>query len=105
MIPSNCNSHSQNPGTTHHPVVNVPGTDRWYVAYHRHAIPCGSGYKRQNCLVRMEFSGDGSIKPMDPMTTPFEAGDVGEPIVEGKGPAWEVFEKPRRLVAEALPQT
>jgi beta-xylosidase len=72
-------------GTAHHDVVNVPGTDRWYVAYHRHAIPGGSGYKRQVCLVRMEFNPDGSIKPMDPMTTPFKAGDVGEPLVNGKG--------------------
>lgn len=72
-------------GTGHHSVVNVPGTDRWYVVYHRHAIPDGSGYKREVCLARMEFNADGSIKPMDPMTTPFKSGDVGEPIVNGKG--------------------
>lgn len=71
--------------TAHHGVVNVPGTDRWYVAYHRHAIPEGSGYKREVCLVRMEFNPDGSIKPMDPMTTPFKPGDVGEPIINGRG--------------------
>jgi Glycosyl hydrolases family 43 len=70
-------------GTAHHSVVNVPGTDRWYVAYHRHAIPGGGGYKRETCLVRMEFDADGSIKPMDPMTTPFHAGDRGEPVVAG----------------------
>jgi beta-xylosidase len=67
-------------GTAHHSVVNVPGTDRWYVAYHRHAIPGGNGYKRETCLVRMEFNEDGSIKPMDPMTSPFKPDDVGEPI-------------------------
>ncbi len=72
-------------GTAHHSVVNVPGTDRWYVAYHRHAIPGGGGYKRETCLVRMEFNADGSIKPMDPLTSPFKPGDVGEPIVNGKG--------------------
>lgn len=66
--------------TAHHGVVNVPGTDHWYVAYHRHAIPDGSGYKRQVCLARMEFNEDGSIKPMDPMVSPFQPGDVGEPI-------------------------
>jgi len=71
--------------TAHHGVVNVPGTDRWYVAYHRHAIPDGSGYKRQVCLARMEFNPDGSIKPMDPMAAPFNPGDVGEPLVNGKG--------------------
>ncbi|MEO7934384.1 MAG: family 43 glycosylhydrolase [Chthoniobacterales bacterium] len=72
-------------GTAHHSVVNVPGTDRWYVAYHRHAVPGGGGYKREVCLVRMEFNPDGSIKPMDPMVVPFKLGDLGEPISHGKG--------------------
>lgn len=71
--------------TAHHGVVNVPGTDRWYVAYHRHAIPDGSGYQREICLARMEFNPDGSIKPMDPMIAPFQPGDIGEPISNGKG--------------------
>lgn len=67
-------------GTGHHSVVNVPGTDRWYVAYHRHAIPDGSGYKRETCLARMEFNPDGTIRPMDPMVPAFQPGDIGEPI-------------------------
>jgi len=72
-------------GTGHHSVVNVPGTDRWYVAYHRHAIPDGSGYKRETCLARMEFNLDGSIRPIDPMVPAFQPGDTGEPIVNGRG--------------------
>jgi beta-xylosidase len=71
--------------TAHHSVLNIPGTDRWYVAYHRHAIPGGSGYQRETCLVRMEFNPDGSIKPMDPMKPAFLPGDRGEPLVNGKG--------------------
>lgn len=67
-------------GTGHHSVVNVPGTDRWYVAYHRHAIPGGGGYQRETCLARMEFAPDGSILPMDPMQSPFAPGDRGEPV-------------------------
>jgi hypothetical protein len=66
-------------------VVNVPGTDRWYVAYHRHALPQGGGYQRQTVLARMEFDGEGNIKPMDPLAVPFKPGDVGEPIVNGRG--------------------
>ena len=77
--------HDAAVATAHHSVVNVPGTDRWYVAYHRHAIPGGNGYQRETNLVRMEFNQDGSIKPMDPLTTPFKPGDVGEPIVNGQG--------------------
>eukprot|EP01034_Spumella_vulgaris_P030303 gene30303-37496_t len=72
-------------GTAHHSVVNVPGTDRWYVAYHRHALPQGGGYQRQTVLARMEFDSEGNIKPMDPLSTPFKPGDIGEPIVNGKG--------------------
>jgi hypothetical protein len=72
-------------GTAHHSVVNVPGTDRWYAAYHRHALPVGSGYQRETLLVKMEFDADGAIRPMDPLAAPFKPGDVGEPIVNGKG--------------------
>jgi hypothetical protein len=43
----------------------VPGTDRWYVAYRRHAIPYVSGYNSEVCLVRVDLNPDGSIKPMD----------------------------------------
>lgn len=72
-------------GTGHHSVVNIPGTARWYVVYHRHAIPDGGGYQRETCLARMEFNPDGSIKPIDPMIEPFTPGDIGEPIINGKG--------------------
>jgi beta-xylosidase len=72
-------------GTGHHSVVNVPGTDRWYVAYHRHAIPGGSGFKRETCLVQMKFNPDGTIQPMDPMEPAFPPGSDGEPIINGKG--------------------
>ena len=72
-------------GTAHHSVVNVPGTDRWYVAYHRHALPQGGGYQRQTVLARMEFDSAGNILPMDPLKSAFQPGDTGEPIINGKG--------------------
>jgi hypothetical protein len=77
--------HGAAVGTAHHSVVNVPGTDRWYVAYHRHALPQGGGYQRETVLARMEFDSAGNIKPIDPLTAPFKPGDIGEPIVDGKG--------------------
>ncbi|EDY82596.1 glycosyl hydrolase, family 43 [Verrucomicrobiia bacterium DG1235] len=67
-------------GAAHHSIVNVPGTDRWYVAYHRHAVPGGGGYKRETCIVRMEFDDEGNIIPMDPMSLSFPPGSLGEPI-------------------------
>ncbi len=67
-------------GTGHHSVVQVPGTDRWYMFYHRHAIPNGNGYLRETCLARMEFDADGRIKPVDPLAPAFPAGSPGEPM-------------------------
>ena len=78
--------HGVAKGTGHNGVVNVPGTDRWYVCYHRHAIPNGNGFIREVCLARMEFNPDGTIKPMDPMVSAFPEGSAGEPILNGKGP-------------------
>lgn len=72
--------HGLAKGTGHHSLVNVPGTDRWYVAYHRHAIPIGSGYQRETCLARMEFNPDGSIREIDPLVPAFPAGSPGEPL-------------------------
>jgi beta-xylosidase len=67
-------------GTGHHSVVQVPGTDRWYMFYHRHAIPKGNGYIRETCLARMEFDIEGRIKPVDPLAPAFSVGSPGEPL-------------------------
>ena len=72
-------------GTAHHSVVNVPGTDRWYACYHRHAIPDGSGFKREVCLTPMLFDDAGNILPMDPMVPAFPDGSKGEPLQDGRG--------------------
>ena len=61
-------------GTGHHSVINVPGTDRWYIFYHRHAIPNGSGYIRETCLSQMEFGPDGRIEKVDPLVGAFTDG-------------------------------
>jgi beta-xylosidase len=78
--------HGAAVGTAHHSVVQVPGTDRWYVAYHRHALPQGGGYQRQTVLARMTFDSAGNIEPMDPLAAPFKPGDAGEPIVNRPSP-------------------
>ncbi|MDQ0747564.1 beta-xylosidase [Streptomyces africanus] len=58
-------------GTGHHSVVNTPGTDDWYMVYHRFALngpgrPGGDGMHRETTIDRMEFAADGSIKPVVP---------------------------------------
>ena len=77
--------HGLAKGTGHHSLVNVPGTDRWYMAYHRHAIPNGSGFQREVCLARMEFNANGTIKPVDPLVPAFPPEADGEPLDNGKG--------------------
>lgn len=51
-------------GAGHHSVVNVPGTDDWYIVYHRRPIGDDKGEHRQLAIERMEFAADGAIKPV-----------------------------------------
>ncbi|WP_199041483.1 family 43 glycosylhydrolase [Glycomyces salinus] len=53
-------------GTGHHSVVQVPGTDEWYIAYHRFAIPDGDGTHREVMIDRLHFNADGSIREVEP---------------------------------------
>ncbi|MEO6917362.1 MAG: family 43 glycosylhydrolase [Chitinophagaceae bacterium] len=52
-------------GAGHHSVVQVPGKDEWYIAYHRFKIPDGNGYNRETCVASMHFDKDGNILPVD----------------------------------------
>ena len=51
-------------GAGHHSVVNVPGTDDWYIAYHRRPIDETRGERRQLAIDRMIFNADGTIAPV-----------------------------------------
>jgi len=51
-------------GAGHHSVVNVPGTDDWYVFYHRRPIPNEGRDHRVVCIDRMYFNRDGTIQPV-----------------------------------------
>ncbi len=51
-------------GAGHHSVVNVPGTDEWYIFYHRRPIPNKGRDHRVVCIDRMYFNVDGSIQPV-----------------------------------------
>jgi GH43 family beta-xylosidase len=53
-------------GPGHHSVVQVPGTDDWYIAYHRFAIPGGDGTHRETTIDKLEFDADGLIKKVVP---------------------------------------
>ena len=49
-------------GAGHHSVINIPGTDEWYIVYHRRPIPNLDRDHRVVCIDQMLFDADGSIK-------------------------------------------
>jgi hypothetical protein len=59
-------------GTGHHSTIQVPGTDQWYMVYHRFCYPDGiqmgekAGFNRETCIDKMEFNPDGTIIPVIP---------------------------------------
>lgn len=59
-------------GTGHNSVINIPGTDNWYMVYHRFTRPEGikmglsGGYNREVCIDPMYFNPDGTIVPVKP---------------------------------------
>ncbi|WP_156761645.1 family 43 glycosylhydrolase [Microbacterium karelineae] len=59
-------------GTGHSSILNVPGTDDWYIAYHRHALDGGDGTHRETTIDRLEIGEDGLFQPVTPTLTGVE---------------------------------
>jgi hypothetical protein len=51
-------------GAGHHSVINIPGTDDWYIVYHRRPLTETNGNHREVCIDRMYFDKDGNILPV-----------------------------------------
>ncbi|ESQ90745.1 arabinan endo-1,5-alpha-L-arabinosidase [Asticcacaulis sp. AC460] len=51
-------------GAGHHSVVNIPGTDDWYLAYHRRPLDTQDGNQREVAIEHMYFNEDGTIRPV-----------------------------------------
>jgi len=51
-------------GAGHHSVINVPGTDEWYIVYHRRPLNETDRNSRVTCIDHMYFDKDGFIKPV-----------------------------------------
>lgn len=51
-------------GAGHHSVINIPGTDDWYIAYHRRPLGEDDGNHRELAIDHMTFNADGSIAPV-----------------------------------------
>lgn len=72
-------------GTGHHSVVQVPGTDDWYIAYHRFAIPGGDGTHRETTVDKLEFDADGLIKKVVPTLTSIDPVGIVHAGPDAKG--------------------
>ena len=66
-------------GTGHSSIVQVPGRDEWYIAYHRFAIPGGNGTHRETTIDRLTFGDDGLIEQVVPTLTSVDPLVVEEP--------------------------
>jgi len=51
-------------GAGHHSVINVPGTDEWYIVYHRRPLTETDANHRVMCIDKMYFDKDGNIQPV-----------------------------------------
>lgn len=68
-------------GAGHHSVVNVPGTDQWYIAYHRRPLTEVDGNHREIAIEPMFFNEDGTIRPVV-MTTEGVAPRPSPPVAD-----------------------
>jgi GH43 family beta-xylosidase len=85
-------------GTGHSSIVQVPGTDEWYIAYHRFAYPTldsagGDGTHRETTIDRLTFGPDGLIQEVvptldsvDPLA--YSDGAVSAAVSDAGGQGW-----------------
>lgn len=51
-------------GPGHHSVLQIPGTDEWYIVYHRHPLGTTGANERVMAIDHMTFDSDGNIEPV-----------------------------------------
>jgi putative cell wall-binding protein/beta-xylosidase len=68
--------------TGHNSVLNVPGTDDWYIAYHRFQIPGGDGQHRETTIDRLTFDAETGLMQR---VTPTLTGVAPQEIVVAPG--------------------
>lgn len=70
-------------GTAHNSIVNIPGTDEWYIVYHRinkKYLSNGPGYHREVCADKLTFNADGTIARITPTRRGIDPVDTSELI-------------------------
>jgi hypothetical protein len=76
-------------GSGHNTVVNVPGTDEWFIFYHRHPLGESDGNHRVLAYDRLVFAADGTIQPVK-MTTQDDFCDGNSLGWSTRGGTWQV---------------
>ena len=51
-------------GAGHHSVLQIPGSNDWYIVYHLRPFGEKDGNHRVTCIDKMEFDNNGQIKPV-----------------------------------------
>jgi beta-xylosidase len=51
-------------GPGHHSVLHIPGTDEWYIVYHRHPLDTNGPNQRLMAIDAMHFDAEGNIEPI-----------------------------------------
>lgn len=51
-------------GAGHHSVIQIPGTEDYYIVYHRRGLDVEHYNERSTCIDRLEFDADGYILPV-----------------------------------------
>jgi len=65
-------------GPGHNSIINVPGTDEWYIAYHRFGIPGGDGNHRETTIDRLTFGEDGLMQKVPPTISSIDPLEVSD---------------------------
>ncbi|WP_335987652.1 family 43 glycosylhydrolase [Glycomyces sp. MUSA5-2] len=66
--------------TGHSSIINVPGTDDWYIAYHRFALSGGDGTHRETTIDALDIGEDGLFQTVEPTLTSVAPQPVGPEI-------------------------
>jgi len=66
-------------GAGHHSVFHLPGTDEWYIVYHRRPLDRTGANDRVVCIDRMYFDKDGNILPVKITKEGVEARPLKDP--------------------------
>ena len=70
-------------GAGHNSVLNIPGTDTWYIVYHRRPLSETDGNARQLAYDRMIFRPDGTIEPVKML--------VKDNFADGNALGWKTY--------------